>query len=150
MVRSWAYILMIAATLAGVVALVWPSPEVQTIEEIAMPARAPAPRAEAPQKPAKAAAKAAQPAKKEAAPPAAPAVVKDMPAPNTTTKRQYSKPDNGMQPSPFSRTGSESATGRPAEPPKPANPSAPHGAPPRPPMPFKPGATPGSHQPAKK
>lgn len=144
MVRSWAYILMIAATLAGVVALVWPSPEVQVIEEIAMPARAPAPRAEAPQKPAKAAAnKAPQAAKKEAAP--VPAVVKDMPAPNTTTKRQYAKPDNGMQPSPFSRTGSEGA--KPAEP---ARPPSSHGAPPRPPMPFKPGTTPGSHQPAAK
>jgi hypothetical protein len=51
MVRSWAYILMFAATLAGLVALVWPSPQVQTIEEIAMPVRTAPTRAGMPFKP---------------------------------------------------------------------------------------------------
>src|SRR6187402_2003305 len=105
MVRSWAYILMFAATLAGLVALVWPSPQVQTIEEIAMPVRTAPPRAEPPPKAAKQSAK--TPQKREAQPPAppVPAAVKNMPAPNTTTKRQLAQPENGMQPSQFSRPG---------------------------------------------
>ena len=96
MYRSWAYILMLVATLAGVVALVWPSPEVRTIEEIAMPART-APRSEAPAKPAKAAkaAQAAKPAPKPAAP-VPPAVAKHVPAPNTTTHRAGPVLEKGM------------------------------------------------------
>src|SRR5688572_13609435 len=102
MVRSWAYILMIAATLAGLVALVWPSPEVQTIEEIAMPARTAPTRAEPPPKPSKPAAKSPQGGKRDTPPAPAPAAVaKKMPAPNTTTRRQLAQPDNGINPSPL-------------------------------------------------
>src|SRR5688572_23878073 len=103
MVRSWAYILMFAATLAGLVALVWPSPEVQTIEEIAAPARTAPARSEPAPKPAKATAAKTPPASKKEPAPAPATVAKKMPAPNTTTRRQLAQPDNGMQPSPLSR-----------------------------------------------
>jgi hypothetical protein len=135
MVRSWAYILMVAATLAGVVALVWPSPKVQIIEDIAMPVKSAPARAEPPAKPAKAASK---PAKRETEPAPAPAaVVKKMPAPNTTTRRQIAQPDNGMKPSPLNRLA-EDAAANPPRPPAPAS----REAPPRPNMPFKPGSKP--------
>jgi hypothetical protein len=137
MVRSWAYILMFAATLAGLVALVWPSPQVQTIEEIAMPVRTAPTRAEPAAKPAKASAKTPPAAKRNPAPPPAPAAVaKKMPSPNTTTKRQLAQPDNGMQPSPFSQLDKNTA------PPNPNPAPADTGAPPRAGMPFKPGTTP--------
>jgi hypothetical protein len=136
MLRSWAYILMFAATFAGVVALLWPSPEVRTIEEIAMPAR-PVARPDTP-KPKQAANKAPGTAKREAAPAPA-AVVKKMPAPNTTTRRQTAQPENGMQPSPLQRLGSPLERAAQAEaakkgtqpPPRPAMPARP-GSPPRP------------------
>jgi hypothetical protein len=137
MVRSWAYILMVAATLAGLVALVWPSPKVQTIEEIAMPVRTAPTRAEPASKPAKTAARTPPAAKREPAPAPTPAAVaKKMPAPNTTTKRQFAKPDNGMQPSPFQGVPKDAAP--PSKNPAPAD----TGAPPRAAMPFKPGTTP--------
>jgi hypothetical protein len=136
MIRSWAYILMFAATLAGVVALVWPSPQVQTIEEIAMPVRTAPPRAEPPPKAAKATAKTPPSARREPPAPAPPAVVKKMPAPNTTTRRQLAQPDNGMQPSPLNRIAEEAARTPPPAP------SGPKTAPPRPAFPFKPGESP--------
>jgi hypothetical protein len=137
MVRSWAYILMIAATLAGLVALVWPSPKVQTIEEIAMPARTAPTRAEPAPKPAKAAAKSPQGGKRDAPPAPAPAAVaRKMPAPNTATRRQLAQPENGMQPSPFSKLNKDAA--QPQKNPPPID----TGAPPRPAMPFRPGTTP--------
>jgi hypothetical protein len=130
MVRSWAYILMIAATLAGLVALVWPSPQVQTIEEIAMPVRTAPTRSEPAPKPAKPAAKSPQGGKRDTPPAPAPATVaKKMPAPNTTTRRQLAQPDNGMNPTPLSNLSKN---------PPPAD----TGAPPRPAMPFRPGTTP--------
>jgi hypothetical protein len=104
MYRSWAYILMVLATLVGVVALVWPSPQVRTIEEIAAPAHEPAPKAEAPAKPPKAAAKGGQankpPKPAPALPPPPPPAVKHMPQPNTTTKRAGAGPriENGLAP----------------------------------------------------
>jgi len=98
MYRSWAYILMVVATLAGVVGLLWPSPAVRTIEDIAMPVRT-APRAEAPAKAPKAAGKApAKPARPEPAPAA---VVKKMPSQTTTTKRAGPVLQNGLQPNMF-------------------------------------------------
>ena len=139
MVRSWAYILMFAATLAGLVALVWPSPKVQTIEDIAAPARTAPPRAETAAKPAKASQKSPPSAKREPAPPPA-AVAKNMPAPNTTTRRQLAQPENGMQPSPFEaakEAAKEAARAKPTNPPP-----ASSAAPPRPAMPFKGGQVP--------
>lgn len=102
MYRSWAYILMAAATLAGMVALLWPSPQVRTIEEIAAPVRA-APRAEAPAKAPKPPAKASQAKPKPEAAPAPPAVIKKMPAQNTTTRRSAPVLQNGLQPNMFGR-----------------------------------------------
>lgn len=108
MYRSWAYILMVGATLAGMVGLLWPSPKVMTIEDIAMPARS-ASRAEAPAKAPKAPGKSpAKPARTEAAPaspaaPAPPAVVERMPAQTTTTKRAGPVLQNGLQPNMFGK-----------------------------------------------
>jgi hypothetical protein len=135
MVRSWAYILMFAATLAGLVALVWPSPQVQTIEEIAAPARTAPARNEPAPKPAKATA-ARTPPKKEPAPAPA-AVAKKMPAPNTTTRRQLAQPDNGMQPSPLSRAKEAQQKAAPTPPDATNAPSRSPGA-----GVFKPGETP--------
>ena len=140
MVRSWAYILMFAATLAGLVALVWPSPKVQTIEEIAAPARTAPPRAETAAKPAKAAQKSPSSAKREPASPPPAAVAKKMPAPNTTTRRQFAQPENGMQPSPFEAAKEAAREAERAKPPNPPPSSA--AAPPRPAMPFKGGQVP--------
>ncbi|MFN2428126.1 MAG: hypothetical protein ABR587_16955, partial [Candidatus Binatia bacterium] len=128
---SWAYILMVGATLAGVVGLLWPSPAVRTIEEIAMPSRAPA-RAEAPAKPKPAPKAAAKPVRPEAAPPA---VVKRMPAQTTATRRAGPLLENGLQPSTFGKFPSErEAPG--AAPMAPSRPGAPASArpivPPRP------------------
>jgi hypothetical protein len=127
MYRSWAYILMILATLVGIVALVWPSPQVQTIEQIASVTRDVAPRAEAPAKAPKSPAK-AQAKAKPAAEPAPPAVLKKMPAPNTTTRRAGPLLQNGLEvpavipeqkspPPPPSRGGQ--MTTRPPLPPRP-------------------------------
>jgi len=115
MYRSWAYILMIVATLVGVVALVWPSPTVRTIEDIASLSRDAAPaRAEAPAKTPKAAkAAAAKPAPKPAPPP--PPAVAHMPAATTLAKRSAPVLQNGMQPNIF---------GQPVGTPSPAAPSA--------------------------
>lgn len=93
--RSWAYILMVAATLAGAVALLWPSPQVPTIEVIAVPEKAP--RAEAPARAPKAAAsrptQGAKAPKAEA--PEAPA--KRIPPMNTSTRRTEPAINNGLQ-----------------------------------------------------
>jgi len=116
MYRSWAYILMVVATLAGVVGLLWPSPSVRTIEEIAMPARSAPARAEAPAKAAKAAGKPAQgakPAARAEAAPAPPAVVKRMPPQTTSTKRAGAAvPQNGMQPNMLGNPPGEGMLGR--------------------------------------
>lgn len=99
MYRSWAYILMMVATLIGAVALVWPSPQVRTIEEIAMTPPVP-PRAETagksvkPVKPAPG----AKPPSKAAAASAPPAVIKRIPPQNTSTKRAGPLLQNGMEP----------------------------------------------------
>ena len=111
---------MILATLVGIVALVWPSPQVQTIDEIASVPRDNTPRAEPPARPAKPVAKGAQPkAKAAAAPaPAPPAVLKKMPAPNTTTKRAGPLVQNGLEPQvPIKPDGSGVATAPPVRPP---------------------------------
>ena len=96
MYRSWAYILMAVATLAGVVALIWPGPSVRTIEEISLPVR-PAPRAEAPARPNKAA-KPAKSSSRNTPKPAPPAVVERMPRQNTATRRAAPVLQNGLQP----------------------------------------------------
>lgn len=96
MYRSWAYILMAVATLAGVVALLWPGPSVRTIEEISMPAR-PAPRAEVPARPNKAT-KPAKSSSRNTPKPAPPAVVERMPRQNTATRRAAPVLQNGLQP----------------------------------------------------
>jgi hypothetical protein len=135
MYRSWAYILMVVATLAGVVGLLWPSPQVRTIEDIAMPARS-APRAEAPAKAPKAPGKSpAKPPRVEA--PAPPAVVKRMPVQTTSTKRAGPLLENGLQPNMFGRPVGADILDRGdppgAAPPKPGNPSS--ARPPSPPRP---------------
>jgi hypothetical protein len=123
MYRSWAYILMIAATLVGIVALLWPSPQVQTIEEIASVSHDNTPRPEPPPRPAKPVAKSAQAKPKPvAAAPAPPAVLKKMPAPNTTTKRAGPLVQNGLEP--------QAMFPKPDERPKPGT-----TPPPRPPLP---------------
>lgn len=141
MYRSWAYILMILATLVGVVALVWPSPQVQTIEQIASVTKDVAPRAEPPAKAAKPAARAAQASKaaKPAAAPAPPAIVKKMTAPNTTTRRAGPLLQNGLEVPPLGKPLADRApsdeppklaapaTARPPVPPRPA-PPPPHAA----------------------
>ncbi len=119
MYRSWGYILMFAATLAGLVALLWPAPPVRTIEEITMPAR-PAPRSEAPSKPARQPSKPVPP--KPAPKPAAPAVVERMPQQNTTTRRGTAVPQNGLQPGVFGQpvgAGDRAAPSPAAPPPSP-------------------------------
>ncbi|HEY2774765.1 MAG TPA: hypothetical protein VGK20_12025 [Candidatus Binatia bacterium] len=137
MYRSWAYILMVIATLVGIVALVWPSPQVRTIEEIAMPSagHTPVPHAEAAGKAPKNAGRAMQNkpnAKGSAAagagagktPPAAaapaPTVVTHLPASNTTTRRAAPIIQNGMQPNMFGKPvedGTRHEGGAPAVPP---------------------------------
>ena len=121
---------MILATLVGVVALVWPSPQVQTIEQIASVERE-APRAE-PARAAKPAAKApARDKAKPAAAPAPPAVVAKMPAPNTTTRRSGALMHNGLAPpmevKPGDNTPDKPATAKPpgARPVSPARPATP-------------------------
>jgi hypothetical protein len=141
MYRSWAYILMVAATLAGIVALVWPTPPVRTIEEIAMPVR-PAPRAEtpkAPKPPPKAGPSKATP--KPEATPVPPAVLKRMPTSNTTTRRLSPTLENGLQANSFGTPGQDGiqpmappAIGGGVEPPPPP----PAGNPPPPPRPAVP------------
>lgn len=117
MYRSWAYIVMAVATLTGVVALLWPSPTVRTIEEIAMPVRPP--RAEAPAKQPKAAAKAAASAK--AAKPAPPAVLNRVAPRNTATKRAAPVLQNGLQPNMFGKpAGQGVGSGGPPTSPPPA------------------------------
>jgi hypothetical protein len=148
MYRSWAYILMVVATLAGVVGLLWPSPQVRTIEDIAMPARS-APRAEAPAKAPKAAGK--SPAKPPRAEPAAapPAVVKRIPPQTTSTKRAGPVLQNGLQPGILSRMPIAPTPDRGgsagAAPPKPGS-----TAPPRPPSMSRPSADQGAREPAAK
>ena len=128
MYRSWAYILMMAATLAGVIALAWPSPEVRTIEEIAMPSRAPARAEPAPKPKGQVKAGAAKPAKPE--PP--PEVVKRMPEQTTATKRAGGAViNNGMEANSFGKPGE---TYKPPIIPKPA-PGAPAFIPPSRPQP---------------
>ncbi len=140
MYRSWAYILMIFATLVGIVALVWPSPQVQTIEEIASVAPASAPRAEAPVRPAKPVAKAAQAKAKPAAPePPPPPVVKKMPAPNTTTRRAGPLVQNGLEPQvPINRPEDKPVTPPPprtfGSPPHPSGSAPPRSMATRPPL----------------
>ena len=120
---------MILATLVGIVALVWPSPQVQTVEQIATAAREPE-RQETP-RPAMAAAKPQQPkAKAAAAPEPPPPVVKKMPAPNTTTRRAGPLLQNGLEP-PMAITPPD---GKAA---KPAMPAARPPVPPRPPSASK-------------
>lgn len=142
MYRSWAYILMIAATLVGVVALLWPSPPVRTIEDIAPVQREAAPaRAEAPPK----APKAPKPAPAAKAPPkpAPPAVVDRMPAANTLAKRAAPVLQNGLQPNLFGKPAGERPTPPPAAKP-PARPGAPVSARPvLPPRPAPEGERPG-------
>lgn len=115
MYRSWGYILMFAATLAGVVALLWPTPPVRTIDEITMPAR-PATRPEPPSKPPKQAAKPSPPKPK----PAPPAVVDRMPQQNTTTRRGAAVPQNGLQPNMFGQPTGAGVLDRGAPPSAPA------------------------------
>lgn len=111
MYRSWAYILMVAATLVGVVALLWPSPQQRSIEELASVTHEAPPRAEAPPKASKPSAKpgarsASKPAAAAAAPPA---VVKRVPQSNTVTKRGGAMIQNGIQQGPFNQPIPESA-----------------------------------------
>jgi len=142
MYRSWAYILMVVATLAGVVGLLWPSPAVRTIEDIAMPTRT-APRAEAPAKAPKAAGKSpAKPARTEPAP-APPAVVKKMPPQTTATKRAGAVPQNGLQPNMLGQSANEGILDRKV--PAPAAPPQPGAV--VPPRPFMP--RPAPEQPAR-
>lgn len=122
MYRSWAYILMIIATLVGVVALLWPSPAVRTIEDIASVEReAPPVRAEAPAKAPKAPKPA--PAAKAPAKPVPPPVVDRMPTANTLAKRAAPVLQNGLQPNLFGKPAGE------APPPPAAKPAARPGAP---------------------
>ena len=142
MYRSWAYILMVAATLVGVVALLWPSPQQRSIEDLASVSREASPRAEAPPKAAKPSAK---PGAKSAAKPAAavpPAVVKRVPQSNTVTRRGGAMIQNGIQQGPFNQPIPESAL--PPAPPGAATPPKP-GAPvsARPLVPPRPPAGPG-------
>lgn len=132
MYRSWAYILMIAATLVGVVALLWPSPPARTIEEIVPAAREAAPRVEAPAKAPKT--PKPQPAAKAPAKPAPPVVAK-MPAANTTAKRAAPVLQNGMQPNIFGKPAGEGPT--PPPPPSAGRPGSPVSA--RPVLPPRPG-----------
>ena len=107
MIRSWGYILMVIATLAGGSALLWPSPEAPQIEEITAPIRAPKPEASA--RPAKASAKPEKSpkaaAREEAAPaPEPPSMAKRIPAQNTPTRRAAPTApavQNGLQPNMF-------------------------------------------------
>jgi hypothetical protein len=145
MYRSWAYILMIAATLVGVVALLWPSPRVQTISQIQTAARDTAPRPEPPSKPVKPAAKTpAKPAAKPTGMPAAPpSVLKKMPSSNTTTERATpgrAVPDNGMQPGAFENLRNAQNAGKPPSPQaRPPQNTRPGNLPPRPALPSRPG-----------
>jgi hypothetical protein len=140
MYRSWAYILMIAATLVGVVALLWPSPPVRTIEDIASVEQAAPARAEAPAKAPKAPKPA--PAAKAPAKPAPPPVVDRMPAANTLAKRAAPVLQNGLQPNLFGKPAGEAAP--PAAVAKPAaKPGAPVSA--RPVLPPRP--APGADRP---
>jgi hypothetical protein len=136
MYRSWSYILMVVATLVGLVALLWPSPQVFHVAEDAPPAQvrpAAPPRAEAP--PAKAPKGGAKAAGPKA--PEPPPVAKKVPPQNTTAKRLAPTAPGGMQPNLFGKPGPEGAKPG-APPPKPsgaAKPSAgprPPGTPPRP------------------
>lgn len=127
MYRSWAYILMIIATLVGVVALLWPSPTVLTVAEVASPPREAAPaRPEASAKPAKAAAKAgaaaakSAPAAKSTAKPVPAPVVSHMPTASTLAKRAVPQLQNGMGPNMFGKPAGEG--------PKPSVVSTPPGA----------------------
>ena len=81
MLRSWGYILMVAATLVGVVALLWPGPPLRTVEQIAIPERPAPTRSEPSPKAPKQSAKPAPPKK------APPAVIERLPQKNTTTGR---------------------------------------------------------------
>lgn len=126
MYRSWAYILMIMATLAGVVGLLWPSPPVRTIQEIAMPARGGGKKAGRP-----AARTPSKPPRPRAAPPAPP-VVRRMPSHTTSSRRGAAVPQNGMQPSPFAQLSTRDS----------AEPSRPAAAQPRPPGAPGPGRRP--------
>lgn len=137
MYRSWGYILMFAATLAGVVALLWPTPPVRTIEEIAMPTRPAPARPEPPAKQPKQASKPPAP-KPPPAKPAPPAVVGRMPQQNTTTRRGAAVPENGLQPNTASpsRPGVPDRGPPPPKPvitPRPVNPSSPPPPPSAPP-----------------
>jgi hypothetical protein len=109
MYRSWAYILMVVATLAGVVALLWPSPPVRTIGEIAMPARGAAVRAEAPAKAAKSAQGGAKQGARAEPAPVPPAVLKRIPLQNTSTKRAGPPVQNGLQPNNSGKPPAEGA-----------------------------------------
>ena len=155
MYRSWAYILMVVATLAGVVALLWPAPPLRTIADLATDAR-PVAKAEAPAKPIKAGSKAGQgvkasaPAKPTPPPPVAAAVAKKVPAPTTLGHRAGPVLQNGLEHDMFGKpieTGT--APGSPAAgapiPPRPPG-SAMKALPPRP----APSAPKGPREPAGK
>lgn len=95
--RSWAYVLMIVATLAGGSALLWPLPPTVRIEEVYVPGAArpaPSPRPEAASSPRnKGASRAGSAA--AAAKPEPPAVVKRFPVQNTSLKRLTPQPRPG-------------------------------------------------------
>lgn len=136
--RSWAYILMIVATLVGVVALLWPSPDVLTIAEVApAPREAAAPRSEVPARAPKAA-KPAPAAKAPAKPaPAAPPVVSHMPSASTLAKRATPQIQNGMGPNLFGKpVGEAPPHPSPVPPPPGPRPGAPVSA--RPVLPPRP------------
>lgn len=138
--RSWAYILMIVATLVGVVALLWPSPNVLTIAEVApAPREAAAPRAETPARAPKAAksAPAAATAPVKPAPPPPPPVVSHMPSASTLAKRATPQIQNGMGPNLFGKPAGEAPPHpSPAPPPPGPRPGAPASA--RPVLPPRP------------
>lgn len=96
--RSWAYVLMIVATLAGGSALLWPLPPTVQIEEVSLPtaARPASPaRPDAPAPRNKAAGKPAAGPPGGAAKQEAPALVKRFPTQNTALKRLAPPPRPG-------------------------------------------------------
>lgn len=145
MYRSWAYILMIVATLVGVVALLWPSPAVRTIEDIATIQHAEsAPRAEPAAKSAKSATKPAAAPKPAPKPAAPPSVVQKMPAPTTSARRAAPVLQNGLQPGLLGQPAGEWAK-PPVPPSAAARPGAPVTA--RPTVPPRPSPEPGQAAP---
>lgn len=145
--RSWAYILMIVATVVGGSVLLWPLPPTVQIQDVQAPEKtAPPPRAESAAAPRNKAAgkQPGGPAKQEAAP----EVVKQFPAQNTVSKRLGPPPRPGAEagkPAPMAAPRPGAATperkwGVPPPPPRPGT-----GAPPRPASP--PSRPPGADKP---